>query len=139
MARRWYDYFATASGERGGNLLTTAGAFTILVSLALPWFYVDYRLTHSGIPGIRLLLDYIAGDAVASLLPALAAGSAALTALYVLISKKAARSTVFAILTAALTVGAVFSLSVSPEHFGPGLCCVFIGLGAAAIGPFAKI
>lgn len=139
MARRWYEYFATVSRTREGNFLTTAGAFTMLASLALPWHYVDYRLTHAGIPGIRLLLEYLVGDAVASLLPALAAGSAALTALYVLVSKKAARLNVLVIVTAALVAGAMFSLSVSPEHFGPGLYCMFIGLGAAAIGPFAKL
>ncbi len=139
MARRWYEYFATVSGgEKGQSFNNGRGLYhdgiarPAVVLRGLP-AHARGDTGHTAAPRIHR------GDALASIIPALAAGSAALTSLYVLVSRNAALSTVFIILTAALTAGAVFSLYVPPEHFGPGLYCVFIGLGAAAVGPIAKL
>ena len=110
----------------------------MLVSLALPWYYVEYRLSHSGIAGIRLLLEVIAGNAVSSLLPALAAGFLALCAMYMLVSARAVRSLPLVAATAILVTAAVPGLPVTPDHDGPGLYCAALGLITAAVGTLAK-
>lgn len=139
MARKWHEYFAVASGKKEENLLATCGAFIMLLSLILPWHYVDYRLGHSGITGVRLLLEYITGEANASLVPALASGATILSALYILFTEKAVRAVIPVVITAALIAAAMFSLSVQPERFGPGLYLASAGLCAAAIGSLAKL
>lgn len=139
MARKWHEYFAVASGKKEENLLATCGAFIMLLSLILPWHYVDYRLGRAGITGVRLLLEYITGEANASLAPALASGATILSALYILFTEKAVRAVIPVVITAALIAAAMFSLSVQPERFGPGLYLASAGLCAAAIGSLAKL
>ncbi|MGV7930330.1 MAG: hypothetical protein AB2L13_15750 [Spirochaetota bacterium] len=138
MAGKWYERLLTVRDTTTGNLVSVIGAFAMLVSLALPWYYVEYRLSHSGIAGIRLLLEVIAGNAVSSLLPALAAGFLALCAMYMLVSARAVRSLPLVAATAILVTAAVPGLPVTPDHYGPGLYCAALGLITAAVGTLAK-
>jgi len=138
MAVKWHERFVTVREKNGGNLVLVSGAFAMLVSLALPWYYVEYRLSHSGIEGLRILLEFIAGNPVSTILPALAAAFLGLNALYILVSARAERALPLAVITAILVTAAILSLPVSPEHYGPGLYCAAAGLFATAAGALAK-
>ncbi|HSV97674.1 MAG TPA: hypothetical protein VLM75_12180 [Spirochaetota bacterium] len=138
MAEKWHERFVTVREKNGGNLVSVAGAFAMLVSLALPWYYVEYRLSHAGIGGLRILLEFISGNAVSTVPPALAAAFLGLSALYILVSARAERTLPLVVAAAILVAAATLSLPVPPEHWGPGLYCAAAGLIAAAAGALAK-
>lgn len=138
MAGKWFEYFVRVRDKNGGNIVTVAGAFVMLVSLALPWYYVEYRISTAGIEGLRLPLEFMAGKAAAPLLPAVAATFLALSALYILVSDRAKRALPLTIAAAILIAAAMFWLRIPPVRYGPGLYCAAVGLFAAAAGSLAK-
>lgn len=138
MALKFTEYFVSSSRRGAGNLIEASGAMLLLLSLALPWFRGQYRLSTAQLYGAQMLLDAayerssIPAYALTVLLFLL------FVALYALLSAHWRRPQILSLLGIGLLAGIPLALPYSVGMLSIGVYAALAGLVLIALGPFAK-
>jgi hypothetical protein len=132
------DTFISIATPGRGNIFPVAGAFVLVISMAMPLFNLHYTLTTRTVFTLEALLERFSGGATIPVSACIAIIFNFLLGLYVLLGKNTAKAPLPAIIGIILSIYAATRLPVPPGSYGAGVYTAFAGLGLIASGLFSK-